>query len=82
MLDLPTPKLKGGEYKAIVALKSEELGEYVDKLAERSERIRNGFDLREDNMLLVTNDGRKAALDLRMIDSSMPDLPNSKIIWQ
>lgn len=30
-------------------------------------------------MLLVTNDGRKAALDLRMIDSSMPDLPNSKI---
>ena len=30
-------------------------------------------------MLLVTNDGRKAALDLRMIDPSMPDLPNSKI---
>ena len=79
MLDLPTPKLKGGDYKTIVAPKSEELGEYVDKLAERSERIRNGCDLREDNMLLVTNDGRKAALDLRMIDPSMPDLPNSKI---
>lgn len=68
MLDLPTPKLKGGDYKTIVAPKSEELGEYVDKLAERSERIRNGCDPREDNMLLVTNDGRKAALDLRMID--------------
>ena len=52
---------------------------YVEKLAERSERIRNGCDPREDNMLLVTNDGRKAALDLRMIDPSMPDLPNSKI---
>lgn len=79
MLNLPTPKLKGGDYKTIVAPKSVELGEYVDKLAERSERIRNGCDPREDNMLLVTNDGRKAALDLRMIDPSMPDLPNSKI---
>ena len=79
MLDLPVPKLKGGEYKTIVAPKSEELGEYVEKLAERSEKIRNGCDPRQDNMLLVTNDGRKAALDLRMIDSSMPDLKNSKI---
>ena len=79
MLDLPTPKLKGGDYKTIVAPKSVELGEYVDKLAERSERIRNGCDPREDNMLLTTNDGRKAELDLRMIDPSMPDLPNSKI---
>ena len=79
MLDLPVPKLKGGDYKTIVAPKSEELGEYVEKLAERSEIIRNGCDPRQDNMLLVTNDGRKAALDLRMIAPSMPDLPNSKI---
>lgn len=79
MLNLPVPKLKGGDYKTVVAPKSEELGEYIDKLAERSERIRNGCDPRVDNMLLVTNDGRKAALDLRMIDPSMPDLPNSKI---
>ena len=79
MLNLPTPKLKGGDYKTIVAPKSEELGEYVEKLAERSEIIKNGCDPREDNMLLVTNDGRKAALDLRLIDPSMPDLPNSKI---
>lgn len=79
MLDLPVPKLKGGDYKTIVAPKSNELGEYVDKLAERSEIIRNGCDPRIDNMLLVTNDGRKAALDLRMIDPNMPDLPNSKI---
>ena len=79
MLDLPVPKLKGGNYKTIVAPKSEELGEYIEKLSERSERIRNGCDPREDNMLLVTNDGRKAALDLRMIDPSMPDLKDSKI---
>lgn len=79
MLNLPVPKLKGGDYKTVVAPKSEALGEYVEKLAERSEIIRNGCDPRIDNMLLVTNDGRKAALDLRMIDPSMPDLPNSKI---
>ena len=79
MLELPVPKLKGGDYKTIVAPKSDELGEFVDKLAERSEIIKNGCDPRIDNMLLVTNDGRKAALDLRMIDPNMPDLPNSKI---
>lgn len=79
MLDLPIPKLKGGDYKTVVAPKSEALGECVEKLAERSEIIRNGCDPRIDNMLLVTNDGRKAALDLRMIDPSMPDLPDSKI---
>lgn len=79
MLNLPVPKLKGGDYKTVVAPKSEELGKYVEKLAERSEIIRNHCDPRIDNMLLVTNDGRKAALDLRMIDSSMPDLPDSKV---
>ena len=79
MLDLPVPKLKDGEYKTIVAPKSDELGEYVEKLAERSENIKNGCDPTIDNMLLVTNDGRKAALDLRMIDPNMPDLSNSKI---
>lgn len=79
MLNLPVPKLKGGDYKTVVAPKSEELEEYVAKLAERSEIIRDGCDPREDNMLLVTNDGRKAALDLRIIDPSMPDLSNSKI---
>lgn len=79
MLNLPVPKLKGGDYKTIVAPKSVELGEYVEKLAERSETIRNGCDPRIDNMLLVTNDGRKAALDLRMVDENMPDLPDSKI---
>ncbi len=79
MLDLSVPKLKEGDYKTIVAPKSDELAEYVDKLAERSETIRDGCDPRVDNMLLVTNDGRKAALDLRIVDPNMPDLPNSKV---
>ena len=72
-------KLFGRDSKTIVAPKSDELGEFVERLAERSEIIRNCCDPRIDNMLLVTNDGRKAALDLRMIDPNMPDLPNSKI---
>lgn len=80
MLNLSIPKLKDGDYKTIVAPKSEELGKYIEKLSERSELIKEGtIDPSKDNMLLVTNDGRKAALDLRMINSSMPDLPNSKI---
>ena len=79
MLDLPVPKLKGGEYKTIVAPKSEELGKFIQRLSERSEIIKNGCDPRNDNMLLVTNDGRKGALDLRLIDPTMPDLPNSKV---
>lgn len=80
MLNLPVPKLKGGDYKTIVAPKSDELAIYIEKLAERSELIKNGqVDPSKDNMLLVTNDGRKAALDLRMIEPNMPDLPNSKI---
>ena len=79
MLDLPIPKLKDGEYKTVVSPKSDELAEFINKLSERSEIIRKGCDPRDDNMLLVTNDGRKAALDLRMIDPNMPDLPDSKI---
>lgn len=80
MLDLPVPKLKDDEYKTIVAPKSEELGEYINKLAERSEQIKNGVvNPKDDNMLLITNDGRKAALDLRMIDPNMEDYSNSKI---
>ncbi len=79
MLALPVPKLKGGEYKTIVAEKSKELAEYINKLARRSETIKSGCNPKEDNMLLVTNDGRKAALDLRLIDPSMPDLADSKV---
>ena len=46
----------------------------------RSEDIKyNRVQPHEDNMLKVTNDGRKAALDLRLVGDNMPDLPDSKV---
>jgi hypothetical protein len=52
----------------------------VTELVARAERLRNGqVNPRDDNMLLVTTDGRKAALDLRLYDSSLPDHPFSKV---
>lgn len=79
-LNLPVPKLKFNRYEIISAPKSNELSHYIEELVERSEDIKNNrVEPYEDNMLKITNDGRKAALDLRLIDESMPDLPNSKI---
>ena len=79
MLNLPVPKLKGGEYKTVVAPKSDELGKYINNLAERSKVIKNGINPKIDNMLLVTNDGRKAALDMRLVDENAEDFELSKI---
>jgi len=79
-LKLPIPKLKFNRYEIISAPKSKELSDYIESLVERSELIRGGaVKPYEDNMLKVTNDGRKAALDLRLIDEAMPDLPDSKV---
>ncbi len=79
-LNLPVPKLKFNRYENVTAPKSKELTDYVETLVQRSEDIKNNLvKPYEDNMLLVTTDGRKAALDLRLVDENMPDLPNSKI---
>ena len=80
MLKLPTPELKSGKPIIISTKPSEELKEFIDTLVERSEAIKRG-DVKpyEDNMLKITNDGRKAALDLRLIDESYGDIPNSKV---
>ena len=52
----------------------------VDKLAERAKRVREGgVSSDEDNMLVITNDGRKLALDQRLIDPELPDDPGSKV---
>ncbi|HMW53704.1 MAG TPA: DEAD/DEAH box helicase, partial [Rhodocyclaceae bacterium] len=57
-----------------------DLKRIVDSLVERAEALRTGrIDPRDDNMLLVTTDGRKAALDLRLHDPSLPDHPGSKV---
>ena len=80
MLRLPVPDTRGGKPAVVSAPCSPELKEIVQSLVERAEALRTGkVDPREDNMLLVTTDGRKAALDLRLHDPRLPDHPSSKI---
>ena len=67
-LDLPVPALAGGRAETVVVEPSSTLVEYVADLASRAEAIRNrSVDPSEDNMLKVTGDGRRAALDLRLV---------------
>jgi N12 class adenine-specific DNA methylase len=80
MLKLPVPELKHGKPLVISAPCSPELKAIVETLVERAEALRTGMvDPRQDNMLLVTTDGRKAALDLRLYDPALPDQPSSKV---
>jgi len=77
MLNLPVPK---ANYCTKVIKPSQWQQDMVAELAERAERIRNGtVDPRDDNMLKVTNDGRKLALDQRLINPMLPDDPNGKV---
>lgn len=77
MLKLPVPK---AEYKNIAVKPSDIQSEMVKSLSERAEKVRNGgVDSSQDNMLLITNDGRKLALDQRMIDPLLPDFEGSKV---
>jgi N12 class adenine-specific DNA methylase len=69
MLNLPRPALKGGQNKVVVAPSTPELKTYVASLVKRADRIKTGsVDPRDDNMLKITSDGRKAALDMRLVD--------------
>src|ERR1017187_9115415 len=80
MLKLPVPEIRNGKPIIVSAPCSTELKEIVQSLVERAEALRTGkVDPREENMLLVTTDGRKAALDLRLHDPRLPDHPSSKI---
>ncbi len=80
MLQLPVPELGGGKPGIISAPCSPELKAIVTELVARAERLRSGrVKPTEDNMLLVTTDGRKAALDLRLHHPELPDLPDSKV---
>jgi len=71
MLNLPTPQLKGGKPQVVAVPASDTQLAFVEELAERAENIRNA-DPRDDNMLLITTDGRKASLDMRLVNSSIP----------
>ncbi|HTN99900.1 MAG TPA: hypothetical protein VL068_04425, partial [Microthrixaceae bacterium] len=72
-LNLPVPTLVGGQAETIVVEPTETLVDYVAELASRAELIRNrAVDPSEDNMLKVTGDGRRAALDLRLVGEESP----------
>ena len=89
MLKLPVPE---AHYHSAVLKPSETQKEMVASLSERAERVRNKMvDSSVDNMLLITNDGRKLALDQRLMNDMLPDSETSKVgacaenvfdIWQ
>jgi len=92
MLNLPRPTLKGGKAQTSACPMSDQQKELQDELVERYEAIRNSkVDPRIDNALKITTDGRKLALDGRMLSPDAQDFPGSKInalvenvvaIWQ
>ncbi|WP_331466066.1 DEAD/DEAH box helicase family protein [Hominifimenecus microfluidus] len=77
MLNLPVPE---AEYINEVLKPSEEQKEMVEAFSERAEQVRGGVvDPRVDNMLKITNDGRKCALDQRLLNDMLPDAGESKV---
>ena len=77
MLNLPVPK---ANFHNIAVKPTEHQKQIVESLSERAEKVRNKMvDSSVDNMLLITNDGRKLALDQRLFNEMLPDDPNSKV---
>jgi N12 class adenine-specific DNA methylase len=80
MLNLPRPEIEGGKPHIVAAPASDELKAYVQTLVERAQRLRNGrVDPRVDNMLKITGDGRKAALDMRLVGNGVDADADTKI---
>ena len=76
-LHLPVPEAK---FETVVAKPSDLQKEMVQELSKRAARIHSGtVDASEDNMLCVTNDGRKIGLDVRLMNPMLPDDPDSKL---
>jgi N12 class adenine-specific DNA methylase len=92
MLNLPRPQLEGKKPAIRNAPATPELKAFVQELAARADRLKTGrVDPSEDNMLKITSEGRKAALDLRLMKPATPDEPQGKVnlavenihrIWQ
>ena len=79
MLKLPVPEITGGKPTIIKLPPSELQRQMVAALGERAEAVRNRLVApNEDNMLRITNDGRKLALDQRLMNPLLPDNPDSK----
>lgn len=80
MLDLPRPRLAGGKPFVVACPMSEEQCELQHELVDRYDRLRTQkVDPREDNALAITTDGRKLALDARMLLAAGEDFPASKL---
>jgi hypothetical protein len=80
MLNLPRPQLSGGKPQIAVSPTGEDLKHYIKTLTERAERLRSRhIDPSVDNMLKITGDGRKAALDMRLVDPYAEPAPDTKI---
>lgn len=77
MLNLPVPKAK---FEIVKTMPSEQQKAILKSLAKRADDVRNRkVNPNKDNMLKITNDGKKLALDQRLIDPLLPDNPNSKV---
>jgi hypothetical protein len=80
MLNLPRPELEGGKAHVVACPMSQEQSAVQQQLVARYERLRSQkVDPREDNALAITTDGRKLALDARMLSAEAPDFAGSKI---
>ena len=79
-IQLEKPQLAGGKPIVIVAPASDGQKKYIKSLVKRAEALRKDrIDPRVDNMLKITTDGRKAALDMRLVDSTAEDFDMSKV---
>src|SRR5262249_23274514 len=80
MLDLPRPRLQGGKPITVACPMSDEQAAIQRELVARYERIRSTrVDPREDNALKITTDGRKLALDARLVSADARDFAGSKV---
>lgn len=76
-LDLPIPK---ANYHTVITKVSDEQKEILETFVERAERVKTrSVEPTEDNMLKITNDGKKLALDIRLFNPNADDLPGSKV---
>lgn len=76
---LPLPRVKGGKPENMVVERSDDQAAYIDDLVYRSENLPKKPGKGDDNMLKIMSDARKAALDMRLIDPSLPDYEGSKV---
>lgn len=79
-INLELPVIKGGKATIVECEPSDELKDYIQSLVKRAERVHSGQVSKEDdNMLLISTDGRKAALDYRLIDPDAPEYMGYKV---